>query len=473
MKTQDRQRLIASIQALSVALSGAGLTACASELSEQPVASSWSTAYPGKADIYGEDSRRELNDPSVSSEYQTLSDSVAMVFSTPSLLDVTEGEIVFSKRSMSDKFMTDKSAPLCDGEAYKDQVAPGYCSAFLIAPDLMATAGHCVNGHTRCEQMGFAFGYALERPDDQPVRVSRDEFYRCESIIGRLYNPGQERDALLSAEYWYDWAVIKLDRPVTGHRPVKLAPPGERLERGAPLVMIGHPSGLPMKVTEGAVVTSDKERYFNTNLDTYQGNSGSAVFGVEDERVHGILIRGSGGNSFELVSDGQGGSCGQSKVCDEVGSATGCIGNHALRVDPLHMFLGEGLKVSERHTLLEDDRAPRVLQSFSFDEAGQVEFATIHVNGGAANPRDIRVILHHEGQSVELISDTKNLPYGRWSATTPLFNGLDVAGEWVIELINEGSESHSFGWTQVMLGRSSSASVEPAEPAEPDRPDGP
>ena len=439
---------------IGVTLIGITLISCAHERS-QGEEEGWSTAYRGKADIYGEDSRLELNDPSVPEHYRALSDSIAMVVSTPTLLDVSAGSVSFRRTSMSDKFWGEKGGPLCEEEPFADQIAPGYCSAFLITPELIATAGHCVNGQTRCEQMGFAFGYALKRPALDPYEVPLNQFYRCDSLIGRVHNPFEEPEAIEQREYWYDWAVIKLDRPVTDHLPVQLAPLGSKIERGKGLVMIGHPSGLPMKVTEGAVVSSEKDRYFNTTLDVYKGNSGSAVFGARDGAVHGIAIRGSGGNSFELVSDAAGGVCGRSQVCEEVGSGRRCIGNHALRVDPLHIFTREGLKVSERHALIDYEDRRRTFYSFSFDEEGEVDFATVHLNGGAASPQDMRVILHHGDQNIEVMSTPKELPYGRWTMTTERFAGVAIQGEWVIEVINEGDQTHMIEWAQVMLGHHS------------------
>ena len=51
-----------------------------------------------------------------------------------------------------------------------------------------------------------------------------------------------------------------------------------RLSLDTPLVVIGHPSGLPTKIADGAWVrNNESEYYFVTNLDTFGGNSGSAV----------------------------------------------------------------------------------------------------------------------------------------------------------------------------------------------------
>lgn len=59
--------------------------------------------------------------------------------------------------------------------------------------------------------------------------------------------------------------------------------------------MIGHPVGLPLKVADDAVVSDpgDGQTYFEANLDTYGGNSGSAVFNARTGLIEGILVRGA------------------------------------------------------------------------------------------------------------------------------------------------------------------------------------
>lgn len=438
------------------------LASCTELASDPDTSAPWSTAFPGKADIYGEDSRREVNDPSLSDEVRALASSVAMVFSVYGILEQTSDEVIFPRTTMSDNFKREHGVPLCEEEPFAQQVAPGFCTAFLITPQLVATAGHCVNGHTRCEQMAFAFGYAKTSPDEDPIRVPIEDVYRCEELIGRLYNPYEEPEMISSGEFWYDWAVIKLDRPVTGRAPVKLME-GEPLKTGAPLRVLGHPSGLPMKLTEGDVISDTKERYFNTTLDIYQGNSGSPVFDAVDGDVQGIVIRGSGGNSFTIgpaLRPKEGGGfeilaerCGRSLHCNRVGDP-GCIGNHALRIDPVRVFAQDHLKIAERHTLIEGYEPTGFRQSFSFEGlTGEVDFATLHLNAGAHKSDRLRVLLHHGAKSVEMMRHPRALPYGRWTATKFDFKGADPNGEWVIEVIDdEGDANFSVEWAQVMLG---------------------
>jgi len=84
-----------------------------------------------------------------------------------------------------------------------------------------------------------------------------------------------------------------------------------------PLYVIGHPSGLPQKFADGAWVRSVQSAYFTTNLDTYGGNSGSAVFNAATDDVEGILVRGASDFVYDYES-----KCYRSNFC----SATLCRG---------------------------------------------------------------------------------------------------------------------------------------------------
>jgi hypothetical protein len=68
---------------------------------------------------------------------------------------------------------------------------------------------------------------------------------------------------------------------------------GGKIDDRTPIVVIGHPSGLPTKIAGGAKVRDNSnDIFFSANLDTFGGNSGSAVFNEKSGEVVGILVRG-------------------------------------------------------------------------------------------------------------------------------------------------------------------------------------
>lgn len=221
---------------------------------------------------YGKDHRKDLYEIQ-DARLLDIADSAVAVFDA-SDVRIDGGEARLKTKSYG------KQYKLCRSEKFYDQREGANCSGTLIAPDLVLTAGHCVTSQRSCEKLRFVFGFSLPQPDRDATRVPAGEVYGC----GRLLDRQDQAEGA-------DWAVVRLDRPVAGHRPARLryAPP--RL--GAGLVMAGFPSGLPLKLAPGARVTdTSHRRYYQADLDAFAGNSGSGVFLEETGELAGIMVRG-------------------------------------------------------------------------------------------------------------------------------------------------------------------------------------
>lgn len=243
--------------------------------------------------IYGDDNRRELyqeKDPAL----KTLADATVVLLEDSAVGPSSGG----FREIKGTSFKTQYS--LCDDEPFAAQIAAGFCSGFLVSPNTIATAGHCIRDAQACSTTWFAFNYSYSSVGSDPRRVPANDVYKCKQIIRREENSGSA-----------DFAIIQLDRPVTGHTPVAVRKTGI-VAAGAPLVVIGYPSGLPLKIADGAKVRDPNPTgYFVANLDTYGGNSGSAVFNTTTKLVEGILVRGE----QDFVLDPKG--CTRSNKCGE------------------------------------------------------------------------------------------------------------------------------------------------------------
>lgn len=169
---------------------------------------------------------------------------------------------------------------LCPDEPFFSQETAAFCSGFLVAPDTIVTAGHCVRGQDSCNSTKFVFGFRMESEGFQPRRVLSDDVYGCKTLVHSVADLGGE-----------DFAVVKLDRRVTHIPPLVLRREG-KVQTGTSLKVIGHPAGLPLKIASGASVRRLEPHYLVANLDTYGGNSGSAVFNSVTGQIEGILVRG-------------------------------------------------------------------------------------------------------------------------------------------------------------------------------------
>jgi hypothetical protein len=251
--------------------------------------------------IYGVDDRKDLYEVE-DEELLADADAVVALFQADQIEDLGDG----TSRLLTKHY--GQTVRLCTDEPFYNQPMGAFCSGFLVAPDLIATAGHCVSAST-VTRTRFAFNYQMIDAENAQTVLSNDDVYAGVELVGFEY---EGRGA--------DWALVRLDRPVTNHRPVKFRRYG-KVANGQALHVIGHPVGLPKKIAGGAIVrTKNHDGYFVANLDTYGGNSGSPVFNSETHEVEGILVRGE----RDFV---QAGGCTVSLICPD----TGCRGEDCTR----------------------------------------------------------------------------------------------------------------------------------------------
>ena len=227
--------------------------------------------------LYGNDSRKDLYQVNDSLALELADSTVALL--KPSDLEDLKGKPGrFKIKSVT--FQEDQK--LCDSEKFVEQPVVAFCTGFLVAPDLVLTAGHCVLSDEGCTKTKFVFGYAIKHEGKYPHDIAKSEVYSCAEVVKRHLTKNEA-----------DYALLKLDREVTGHLPLSLNR-NDDITAGTPIMVIGNPSGLPTKISANGTVrySHSKDAFFNTNLDAYGGNSGSPVFNQMTGEVEGILVRG-------------------------------------------------------------------------------------------------------------------------------------------------------------------------------------
>lgn len=223
--------------------------------------------------IYGEDDRLDVYE-STNTQYIELSESTAAMIPNSAI-----------KKDRGGKSYTIKSKSLarrgiCKSERFSDQPTAANCSGFLVGDKYLVTAGHCIKNQSDCAGSHWAFNYKMNNSTEANLNLAANDVYRCKKIISQS----------LSSRTRDDYALIELDR-VTDKRPLTFRKTG-KVKVNDKLVVIGHPTGLPTKIADGAWVRSTNDVFFSANLDTYGGNSGSAVFNAVTGVVEGILVRG-------------------------------------------------------------------------------------------------------------------------------------------------------------------------------------
>jgi hypothetical protein len=234
--------------------------------------------------IYGQDNRKDIFLVSSDAKINAAADAVVSLFESNRLAPLEDGSRskIINKVFATEYRLCDTASPV---EPYLAQPCSAFCSGVLVAPDVVATAGHCINtAQARTpplNEVRFVFGYRMRDENTPEMIIANREIYMGKQIIKQVYTPGGA-----------DWALVRLDRPVQGHTPVSIRRTA-KVSDADDLYVIGHPCGLPAKFADGAIVRINTDAdFFVANLDTYGGNSGSPVFNRTTHQVEGLLVRG-------------------------------------------------------------------------------------------------------------------------------------------------------------------------------------
>jgi hypothetical protein len=295
--------------------------ACASLLAACAQGSSGPDQDPpggGKGDYYGEDNRQQIgdaNDPRVAQWAR----SIALVMNRHSLLSAS------STRLSANPLTLGQSYELCDGERFADEPVLGFCSSYLVAPDLVATAGHCLD-RTVCESIAFVFDFHRGGASEDPSAIPAANVYRCAEVLARQNAVGGG----------LDYALIRLDRPTTNRTPFALqaTPPPV----GGRVALLGYPSGILAKVDLAGRVLRHEGHRIRTSLDSFPGHSGGVVIDLATGAAFGVHVEGS---SPSYVSDG---ACKRAAACEAVTLDTGgsCDGAVETTVDAFSACCTDG-----------------------------------------------------------------------------------------------------------------------------------
>lgn len=259
--------------------------------------------------IYGKDNRLDLyqvTDPL----WRNLARSTAALVKTSRMAPRPRSEFDLK----TSNFGSDYS--LCEDEPYRDQGTLAFCSGFFVGGDYMITAGHCIRTQSDCDNTNFVFGFAVSDSGATPEKIPSSQVYKCRHIVQTQTGPNG-----------IDFAVVQLDRNVTGADPLRLRRSGTA-QPGEELVVIGHPAGLPSKYANGGIVRKIEEGFLVASMDTYGGNSGSAVFNAKTGEVEGILVRGE----MDFKWKGQ---CRVSNICEQ----DECRGEDITRIEHTTEYL--------------------------------------------------------------------------------------------------------------------------------------
>ena len=274
-----------------------------------PFSASAETTTTTQPVVYGQDDRVDPSEHPDENIRRLAQDSIVAIIPKTVIDASSLSDVGFFSQTLG------QAQGLCDGERFTDNPTAGVCSGTLIGPDLVLTAGHCVsNGQASCEQLFAVFNYEWLPATGGLDTITVDDIYACQTVITQALSD--------SGGVTRDFAIFQLDRPVTGYAPANVVQSRPSLSAGDPFVLIGSPSGIPMKVDDGGTVRDPRASsgdFLTGNPDTFGGNSGSGVFLADSLDLFGVLISGD----TDYVTDG---GCTRVNVC----SSSGCGGENIL-----------------------------------------------------------------------------------------------------------------------------------------------
>lgn len=235
--------------------------------------------------IYGDDNRRLVSEVDDAENIKELSRAVLAQVPRWRVTSEDNTSYTISTKSLA------AGMNFCPDEKFADLPLVSSCTAFLIASDLMLTAGHCVKDKFDCQKNFWVLDYDSDlgfSEKNPAVKIDKQNVVTCEKLLSV-----QENAKL-------DYALIKINRKVVDRKPLSMRKFG-KISNNANLEVIGHPMGLPKIVANEARIRNNSLPFtFVTNADTFSGNSGSPVINVNTHQVEGILVRGDSDFQMDL-----------------------------------------------------------------------------------------------------------------------------------------------------------------------------
>lgn len=250
------------------------------------VSQAFAKAFIINKGIYGDDDRVMTKDLTVEQSFEKKVASVVFA-QIPKwrITEETKDSIAIKTKSLA------SGLNFCPDEKFSDLPVVSSCSAFLVGPDLIMTAGHCVSDKFDCQKNYWVLDYDDASGFVAPlgeVSFSKEKIYSCSKLIISAETPK------------LDFAIIKLDRAIIDRAPLEVRRIG-KVNDFDELAVVGHPLGLPKILASNAEILKNSLPYsFVTNADTFSGNSGSPVINRRTLLVEGILIRGDEDYTMDL-----------------------------------------------------------------------------------------------------------------------------------------------------------------------------
>ena len=123
---------------------------------------------------YGNDDKQDIYE--LSDEDLEDADSVVALFHYSRVYDLGDGTAALLTVNYGE------DCNLCPSERFREQPIGSFCSGVLVAPDVIATAGHCIEGENVAD-IRFVFGYQMHDETTPELIISNSDIFSGAEII--------------------------------------------------------------------------------------------------------------------------------------------------------------------------------------------------------------------------------------------------------------------------------------------------
>lgn len=240
-----------------------------------PASDSREVAARGQSVIYGEDDRVEARQYADRRFVELATQVVGALVPRSALRARPQCEWLLEGPGLGEQ------QRLCPDETLLEQISVAICTATLVGPDVILTAGHCLRYH-ELESLVFVRGYALGAGFP---RLQSDQVHELVEVL-------TSADGGTTHEPEPDVALVRVlvQSPLAF---VDVRGSSSALTPGDGVVVIGTSEGVPIKIDAGGVVFDvAAPDTFEVTSDTFMRGSGSAVFSPQGELLGTVV----GGN---------------------------------------------------------------------------------------------------------------------------------------------------------------------------------